>query len=98
MPQYIMLFHFTEHGFSNLNDSPQRITDAKKVVTDAGGKVLQVYAVLGRYDTVWIIDAPNDETIAQISLHFSSRGSTRAETLRAFTESEYLSILGKMRL
>lgn len=96
MADYIMLFHFTEHGVTNLKDSPQRIKASKQIITDAGGKVKNVYAVLGRYDTVWIIDAPNDETVAGISLKLSSLGAVKAETLRAFSESEYLGIVEKI--
>lgn len=94
MAEYIMLFNFTEKGVANLKESPQRIKDAKQIVSAAGGTVKSVYAVLGRYDVVWIIDAPNDEVVAGISLQLSSKGATKAETLRAFSESEYLNILG----
>jgi uncharacterized protein with GYD domain len=93
MADYIVLFKFTSEGFTNLKDSPRRIKDAKQLITSAGAKVKNVYAVLGRYDTVWIIDAPSDEVMAKISLQLSSHGSTRAETLRAFTEAEYLNIV-----
>jgi len=96
MATYVMLFHFTEHGFSDIKDSPKRIKEAKQIVTDAGGRVLNLFLMLGRYDVMWLIEAPSDEVIARISLQFSSKGSTRAETLRAFTESEYMDILNKV--
>jgi uncharacterized protein with GYD domain len=44
---------------------------------------------MGQYDSVFTLEAPNDETAAKIALAISSRGNVETETLRAFTESEF---------
>src|SRR5437660_466611 len=89
MAEYLMLFRFTEKGVANVKDSPKRVKDAKKLFAENGAKVKTFYAVLGHYDTVFIVDAPDDETIARLSLQLSSLGNVHTETLRAFSEEQY---------
>ena len=48
---------------------------------------------MGQYDVVAVCEAPDDETMARLSLIGGSRGFTRSETMRAFTESEYLDLM-----
>lgn len=93
MPDYIMLCHFTEKGVANIKDAPKRIRDVKKLFEGAGAKAKALYAVLGRFDTVAIVEAPNDETIARLSLQISSQGNVHIETLRAFSEDEFTSTI-----
>jgi uncharacterized protein with GYD domain len=61
-----------------------------------GAEVKAFYLVMGQYDGVVIVEAPNDETIAKISLASGTRGTVRTETLRAFTEEEYRKILAAL--
>jgi uncharacterized protein with GYD domain len=49
----------------------------------------QFYLVIGQYDIVSVVEAPDDETMAKIALSLGSQGNIRTETLRAFTEDEY---------
>jgi uncharacterized protein with GYD domain len=44
---------------------------------------------MGRYDSMFILDAPNDEAVAQLSLTIGAEGNVRTETLRAFNEQEF---------
>jgi len=55
---------------------------------EMGLNVLQQYAVLGRYDFVNIVEAPDDMTVARIALELASRGSVRIETLAALPVEE----------
>lgn len=96
MPEYIMLFRFTTKGVENIKESPNRVKAAKNMFEAAGAKVKAFYAVLGRYDTVFIVEAPDDETIAKLSLLLSSLGNVHTETLRAFTEDQFASIIKEM--
>ena len=96
MPEYIMLFRFTEKGVGKIKDSPTRVKDAKKMFETAGAKVKLFYALLGRYDTVFIVEAPDDETIARLSLQISSLGNVHTETLRAFSEDQFAKIVNEL--
>ena len=53
----------------------------------------QFHFLMGQYDSVFTLEAPNDETAAKIALAISSRGNVETETLRAFTETEFKQII-----
>lgn len=54
------------------------------------------YYTLGRYDLVWIVEAPNDEAIASLTLSLGSLGNVRSETLKAFTMDETAKIIERL--
>jgi len=93
MATYIMLFRFTQQGMQNIKESPARVEAAKRAFQAMGAKVKEFYSVMGRYDTVFILEAPDDETVARAALAVGSLGNVRTETLRAFTEDEYKKIV-----
>ena len=97
MPTYINLVNWTDQGIRNINEAPQRIDAFKKAIEAAGGKLVGFYVAMGRYDIVTLVDAPNDEAIANIALSTGSKGSVRTETLKAFTEQEFRNLLSKMQ-
>lgn len=99
MPTYIMLFGFTEQGIRNIKDSPSRVEAAKQSFRAIGVQVKEFYAVMGMapYDTLFIVEAPNDGTVAKAALSIGSLGNVRTETLRAFTEDEYKKIVAGLR-
>ncbi len=90
MPTYVMLTRLTEHGAKTLKDNPERILEVDSELGDMGLKVLQQFAVLGRYDFVNIVEAPDDAAIGRISIELASRGSIRIETLRAIPVEDFI--------
>jgi uncharacterized protein with GYD domain len=97
MPIYINLVSWTEQGIRNIKEAPQRIDAFKKAVQAAGGKLTGFYVTMGKYDIVTVIDAPNDEAVANITLSTGSKGSIRTETLKAFTEEQFRTMVAKMQ-
>ncbi len=93
MAKYIILFRFTHQGIERIKDGPARVKAAKQLFSDMNAEVKEFYAVMGRYDTVFIAEAPDDETIAKAVLALGSLGNVHAETLRAFTEEEFRDII-----
>lgn len=83
MPTYVMLTRLTDHGAKTVKANPERIMEVDAQLGEMGLTVLQQYAVLGRYDFVNIVEAPDDMTIARIALELASRGSIRIETMAA---------------
>lgn len=96
MATYIMLFSFTQKGIEYIKESPARVKAAKNLFRDLGAEVKAFYMVLGQYDTVFIVEAPDDETVAKAALAIGSLGNVRTETLRAFTEDEYQKIIAAL--
>jgi uncharacterized protein with GYD domain len=97
MPTYISLISWTDQGIRNIKEAPQRIDAFKKAVVSAGGKLNGFYVTMGKHDIVTIIDAPNDETYANIVISTARQGNVRTETLKAFSEEQFRSILTKVQ-
>lgn len=83
MPTYIMLTTLTTEGAHTLHANPDRLTAVTDEVASFGCKVIAQYAVLGPYDFVTIVDAPDNETIAHLSVDLGSRGTAKIQTLPA---------------
>jgi|ERR1700722_8955868 uncharacterized protein with GYD domain len=96
MPTYLALMRWTKEGLEKVKESPSRLAAGKKAIEAAGGKVMSFYMLMGEYDMALVVEAPDDETLARISLSLGATGSTRTETHRAFTEDEYQKIISSI--
>jgi uncharacterized protein with GYD domain len=97
MPTYINLANWTDQGIRNIKEAPQRIDAFKKAIQAAGGRLTGFYLTMGKYDLVTIIDAPNDEAMANIAIGTGSKGSVRTVTLKAFTEDQFRTMVAKIQ-
>jgi uncharacterized protein with GYD domain len=94
MATYIRLIRFSDQAMKDLKQLRDRIAAAKKAYRDAGAELKQVYLVMGQYDVVAVVEAPNDETLAKVALAQAALGAFRStETMRAFTEEEVAKII-----
>ena len=80
MPTYILLSTLTPEGSQTLHNNPERIEEVNSEIAEFGCTVLGQYATLGSYDFVTIVEAPDNETIAHLSIDLSSRGTVRITT------------------
>ncbi len=83
MPTYIMLTTLTADGARTVHASPDRLSAVNEEIATFGCTVVAQYAVLGQYDFVSIIEAPDNETIAHLSVDLGSRGTAKFQTLPA---------------
>lgn len=81
METYIMLTKLTDQGRKTIKEKPKRTQEVNKEVEAMGGKVLSQYAILGPYDFVTVLQAPDNKTIAKISVELGSRGTMEIMTL-----------------
>lgn len=81
MPTYIMLSNLTDEGAKTLKANPKRLQEVNKEIEKFGAKVTAQYAVLGPYDFISIIECPDNETIARVSVELASRGTLHLLTL-----------------
>ena len=88
MPVYISLMKWTSQGIGGLPAWRDRIEEGERAIEDRGGRLIDTYVTLGRYDLVEIFEAPDDETAYQILLAVARHGSVTTETLRGFTRHE----------
>jgi len=96
MPTYISLVQYTSKGIEAIKESPKRLDAARKAFEAAGAKLKDFYLVMGEYDIVIVVDAPNDEAVAKVSLTLASKGMVRTHTFRAFTEAEYRKLVSSL--
>ena len=97
MASYMVLFGFTPQGIQNIKESPKRVDAAKQLVRSMGGEVRAFYAILGSaHDTMFIVEAANDETISKMVLAIAAQGNVRTETHRLFTEDEFKKVIGSL--
>ena len=85
MPYYVMLTTLTDHGRQTLMKNPGRVWEVNKEVEDMGAKILTQYALLGPYDFINILEAPNNTVIARVAAQLGSRGTMQPLTLSAIT-------------
>lgn len=93
MPTYIMLTRLTADGVKTLKDNPTRVHEVTKEVEQLGVKVLNQWATLGDYDFVNLVEAPDEMTMAKLSVEMGSRGTVQNETLTAIDAQEFTSSL-----
>ncbi|MEW5744284.1 MAG: GYD domain-containing protein [Nitrospirota bacterium] len=83
MAQYVILSKLTDEGRKTLKENPNRIFEVNKELESMGVRVTEQFAVLGPYDFVNIIEAPDNETIMRMSTELGARGSVELLTLPA---------------
>jgi uncharacterized protein with GYD domain len=93
MPTYVVLLRYTQQGISTIKDSPRRLDAAKAAMKAAGGEIKAYYLTMGRCDAVLIAEAPDDTTLAKVLLATAAQGNIQTETLRAFPEAEFRTII-----
>jgi uncharacterized protein with GYD domain len=87
---YMVLFHFTQQGIQNIKESPLRVESAKVTFGNLGATVNGFYAAKGGpFDTVFFIEAPDEETVARAAFAVEALGNVRTEVVRVFTEEEF---------
>lgn len=93
MPTYILLSSLNPGGLETLKDRPERLREVNQEIERMGAKIEAQYAVLGEYDFVNILQAPDDRTIAKISVAMGARGTVRIQTLTAIPVDEFIEAL-----
>ncbi len=95
MGVYLMLTNLTDEGRKTVKEKPERIKEVSKEVEKMGVKVISQYALLGAYDFVNILEAPDNQTIAKVALELGARGTLQTTTLAALSIDEFIKMLKK---
>ena len=96
MPIFIAMGKATEAGRSRtLEGLAQRHTRAVARAEDAGARVLASYALLGPYDYLTLLEAPDIETVARVLLREASRGNVHYEIHPALPMEQFARLVGE---
>jgi uncharacterized protein with GYD domain len=93
VPTFIMLSRLSPEGVQTIKNNPQRIKEVNREIEQLGAEVKAQWATLGQFDFVNVVDAPDEQTMARISLELGSRGTAKYESLPAIPVDDFISSL-----
>ena len=96
MATYVTLINFTDEGIRNVKDTANRASAYKKLATQLGCTLKEIYWTQGQYDVVSIIDAPDDAAVTALAMSVAKLGFIRTHSMRAFTLAELAPIMEKV--
>ena len=95
MAIYVMLTTLTDEGRKTVKEKPERIKDVNREVEALGVKILSQYVVLGPYDFVNILEAPDNEVISKVAIELGARGTLQTMTMAAMNLDDFIKGLVK---
>jgi uncharacterized protein with GYD domain len=95
MSLYVVLSKLTDEGRKTLKAKPDRLKEVNVELGRMGIKVLQQYALLGKYDFLNVIEAPDNGTVVKVMVNLGARGTLETMTMSALPIDEFLSTLKK---
>jgi uncharacterized protein with GYD domain len=93
MPTYIMLTTLSPEGVQTIRNNPARIREVNREIEQLGATVKAQWATLGEYDFINVIEAPDERTMARVSVELGSRGTGKYETLVAIPIDDFIGLL-----
>lgn len=95
MPKYVMLSTLGPDGAARLRDNPRRLKEVNAELEEMGVQVLSQYALLGQYDFLNILEAPDEVTMARVATSLAARGTLKTLTLTAIEVDTFIDALGE---
>jgi uncharacterized protein with GYD domain len=93
MPTYVMLTTVGPDGWARIREQPERINEVTAEVEAMGLTVVAQYALLGQWDFLNVIEAPDEATMARAAVALAARGTMRTQTLQAVSVDELIATL-----
>jgi uncharacterized protein with GYD domain len=90
MPRYVMLSTLGPDGSATVRDHPERLREVSTEVEAMGVRVLEQYALLGPYDFLNILEAPDEVTMARVATLLAARGTLKTLTITAIPVEDYI--------
>jgi uncharacterized protein with GYD domain len=95
MPKYVMLTTLTPQGLQTLQSNPDRLKEVNRDVEELGARVLHQWSMIGAYDFLNIVEAPDAATVAKVSVALGARGSAKLQTFELIEIDELLAQLSE---
>jgi uncharacterized protein with GYD domain len=97
MATFVMLSTLGPDGAATLRQNPTRLKAVNAEVEAMGGRVVVQYALLGQWDFLNIIEAPDEVTMARIATMLAARGTLKTRTLTAVNVDDLIAALDAER-
>lgn len=88
-----MLTTLGPDGWETLRANPDRILEVRTEVESVGLRVIAQYALMGQYDFLNIIEAPDEQTMAKAAIMLAARGTMRTTTMQAIAVEDLIATL-----
>jgi uncharacterized protein with GYD domain len=95
MTTFVMLSVLGPDGSATLRENPKRIKEVNAEVEAMGATVKAQYALLGQWDFITIIDAPDAVAMGRIATTLAARGTLKTTTFTAIPVDEFIASLGE---
>ena len=93
MAIYVMLTSLTDEGRKTVKSNPKRLKEVNQEVEAMGVKIVAQYALLGPYDFINILEAPDNKTVSRVAIELGSRGTLQTMTMAAMPIEELTATL-----
>ena len=93
MTLYVLLTSLTGEGRKTIKERPERIREVNKEVEDMGVTVIAQYAVLGLYDFINVVEAPDIGTITRLAVELGSRGTMHVMSMPAMPLDDFIATI-----
>jgi uncharacterized protein with GYD domain len=90
---YVVMSRLTAEGRKTIKERPQRLKEVNKEIEKMGAKVKLQYVLLGKYDFMTVLEAPNTETVLKVMAELGSRGTLETITMTAMDVDKFLKTL-----
>ena len=92
MQIYITLWKYTKDGLVDIRKTPKRFELVKRIIHDAGGKLLSIYGLIGEYDVITVMEMPDEKAVASTILKICSTGRIISQTMTAISIEDFLKV------
>ena len=90
MATYVMLTTLTDQGRKTIKQNPQRIKEVNKEVEAMGVRIVAQYALLGPYDFMNVLEAPDNKAVSKMAVELGARGTLQTLTMAAMDLDEFI--------
>ena len=92
MPLFITLWKYTAEGMRDIHNTAKRFESVKRIIEGNGGKLVNIYGLVGEYDVITIMEMPNKSKLVSTILKIAASGRIVPKTLQALPLEEFLNI------
>jgi len=90
MATYVMLTTLTDQGRKTIKQNPQRIKEVNKEVEAMGVRIVAQYALLGPYDFMNVLEAPDNKAVSKMAVELGARGTLQTLTMAAMSLDDFI--------
>ncbi|MCU0308622.1 MAG: GYD domain-containing protein [Thermoleophilia bacterium] len=88
MAVFILMTSLSPQGLQTLRVTPERLLEVNRELERLGVTVRKQWALLGFYDFMSVVEAPDELTVGRATAELSARGSATFDTLVAIDPGE----------